>query len=98
MQFATRLFIFISTLSSVIENEVVLSGTRLIFADVMFYSMNQKCLTFQTDVHNGYGEIVSAVQTLGLQESWEDSCSEKNAFQGLADHLSPPSRTKTLSL
>ncbi|XP_010568812.1 PREDICTED: ADP-ribosylation factor-binding protein GGA2 isoform X2 [Haliaeetus leucocephalus] len=52
----------------------------------------------ETDVHNGYGEIVSAVQTLGLQESWEDSCSEKNAFRGLADQLSPPSRTKTLSL
>ncbi|XP_029858157.1 ADP-ribosylation factor-binding protein GGA2 isoform X2 [Aquila chrysaetos chrysaetos] len=52
----------------------------------------------ETDVHNGYGEIVSAVQTLGLQESWEDSCLEKNAFRGLADQLSPPSRTKTLSL
>ncbi|XP_074914847.1 ADP-ribosylation factor-binding protein GGA2 [Buteo buteo] len=52
----------------------------------------------ETDVHNGYGEIVSAVQTLGLQESWEDSCSEKNVFRDLADQLSPPSRTKTLSL
>ncbi|GAB0196422.1 ADP-ribosylation factor-binding protein GGA2 [Grus japonensis] len=52
----------------------------------------------QTAVHNGYGEIVSAVQTLGLQESWEDSCSEKNEFQGLVYQRSPPSRTKTLSL
>ncbi|XP_075574405.1 ADP-ribosylation factor-binding protein GGA2 [Pelecanus crispus] len=52
----------------------------------------------ETAVHNGYSEIVSAVQTLGLQESWEDSCSEKNEFQGLVDQLSPPSRTKTLSL
>nr|XP_010305445.1 PREDICTED: ADP-ribosylation factor-binding protein GGA2 [Balearica regulorum gibbericeps] len=50
----------------------------------------------ETAVHNGYGEIVSAVQTLGLQE--EDSCSEKNEFQGLVDQRSPPSRTKTLSL
>ncbi|XP_067162431.1 ADP-ribosylation factor-binding protein GGA2 isoform X2 [Apteryx mantelli] len=48
-------------------------------------------------VHNGYSEIVSAVQTLGLKESWEDSCLEKNEFQGLAEQLSPPSRTKTLS-
>ncbi|KAM6121508.1 ADP-ribosylation factor-binding protein GGA2 [Phoenicopterus ruber ruber] len=52
----------------------------------------------QTAVHNGHSEIVSAVQTLGLQESWEDSCSEKNEFRGLVDQLSPPSRTKTLSL
>uniref|UniRef100_A0A8B9PLA3 Golgi associated, gamma adaptin ear containing, ARF binding protein 2 n=1 Tax=Apteryx owenii TaxID=8824 RepID=A0A8B9PLA3_APTOW len=49
-------------------------------------------------VHNGYSEIVSAVQTLGLKESWEDSCLEKNEFQGLAEQLSPPSRMKTLSL
>ncbi|XP_068765260.1 ADP-ribosylation factor-binding protein GGA2 isoform X2 [Struthio camelus] len=52
----------------------------------------------EADVNNGYSEIVSAVQTLGLKESWEDSCSEKNEFQGLAEQLSPPSRTKTLSL
>ncbi|XP_072734102.1 ADP-ribosylation factor-binding protein GGA2 [Ciconia boyciana] len=52
----------------------------------------------QTAVRNGYSEIVSAVQTLGLQESWEDGCSEKNEFQGLVDQLSPPPRTKTLSL
>ena len=64
----------------------------------MFYSMNQKHLIFQTAAHNGYSEIVSAVQTLGLQESWEGGCSEKNEFQGLVDQLSPPSRTKTLSL
>ncbi|KAM6299386.1 ADP-ribosylation factor-binding protein GGA2 [Aegotheles albertisi] len=51
----------------------------------------------ETAAHNGYGEIVSAVQTLGLQESREDS-SEKSEFQGLVDQLSPPSRTKTLSL
>lgn len=64
----------------------------------MLYSMNQKCLIFQAAVHNGHGETVNAVQTLGLQESWEDRCSEKNEFQGLVDQLSPPSRTKTLSL
>ncbi|KAM6055044.1 ADP-ribosylation factor-binding protein GGA2 isoform 2-T2 [Chlamydotis macqueenii] len=52
----------------------------------------------ETAVRNGYGEIVSAVRTLGLQESWEDSCSETNEFQGLADQLSSPSRPKTLSL
>ncbi|XP_010288938.1 PREDICTED: ADP-ribosylation factor-binding protein GGA2 [Phaethon lepturus] len=52
----------------------------------------------ETPVHNGYSEIVSAVQALGLQEGWEDSCSEKNEFQGLADLLSPSSRTKTLPL
>ncbi|XP_075292710.1 ADP-ribosylation factor-binding protein GGA2 isoform X2 [Opisthocomus hoazin] len=52
----------------------------------------------ETAAHNGYSEIVSAVQTLGLQESWEGGCSEKNEFQGLVDQLSPPSRTKTLSL
>ncbi|XP_062443915.1 ADP-ribosylation factor-binding protein GGA2 [Rhea pennata] len=49
-------------------------------------------------VHNGYSEIVSAMQTVGLKESWEDSCLEKNEFQGLAEQLSPPSRMKTLSL
>ncbi|XP_064376061.1 ADP-ribosylation factor-binding protein GGA2 isoform X2 [Dromaius novaehollandiae] len=49
-------------------------------------------------VHNGYSEIASAVQTLGLKESWEESCLEKNEFQGLAEQLSPPSRRKTLSL
>ncbi|XP_074960652.1 ADP-ribosylation factor-binding protein GGA2 isoform X1 [Phalacrocorax aristotelis] len=49
----------------------------------------------ESAVHNGCSEIVSAVQTLG---GWEDGCSEKNAFEGLADQLSPPSRTKTLSL
>ncbi|KAM6352518.1 ADP-ribosylation factor-binding protein GGA2 isoform 2-T2 [Alca torda] len=52
----------------------------------------------QTAVHNGYGEIISAVRTLGLQESWEDRSSEKNEFQGLGDQLSPHSRSKTLSL
>ncbi|NXT93805.1 GGA2 protein, partial [Anhinga rufa] len=54
-----------------------------------------KCLIFQPAVHNGCSEIVSAVQTLG---GWEDGCSEKNEFEGLVDQLSPPSRTKTLSL
>ncbi|XP_040448146.1 ADP-ribosylation factor-binding protein GGA2 isoform X2 [Falco naumanni] len=52
----------------------------------------------ETAVHNGYGEIVSAVQTWGLQESSEDSCSEKNEFQGLVDQHSLQSRTKTLPL
>ncbi|NXS90933.1 GGA1 protein, partial [Jacana jacana] len=52
----------------------------------------------ETAVRNGYGEIVSAVQMLGLQESQQGSCSEKNEFQGLIDQLSPPSKTKTLSL
>ncbi|XP_035759444.1 ADP-ribosylation factor-binding protein GGA2 isoform X2 [Egretta garzetta] len=49
----------------------------------------------ETAVHNGYSEILSAVQPLRLQESWEDSQSERTEFQG---QLSPPSRTKTLSL
>ncbi|KAI6076641.1 ADP-ribosylation factor-binding protein GGA2 [Aix galericulata] len=52
----------------------------------------------QTGVHNGYSEIVSAVETLELKESWEDRTSLKNEFQGLADQFSPPPRTKTLSL
>ncbi|NWI70808.1 GGA1 protein, partial [Todus mexicanus] len=52
-------------------------------------------LVFQTAAHNGYGEIVSAVQTLGLQESWEGSVSEKDELRGLVDLLPPPSRTKT---
>ncbi|XP_071427197.1 ADP-ribosylation factor-binding protein GGA2 isoform X2 [Pithys albifrons albifrons] len=52
----------------------------------------------EPDVHNGYGEAVSAVQTLGLQESWDDSCTGKSEFQGLDEQPSPPSRTKTFSL
>ncbi|XP_010000889.1 PREDICTED: ADP-ribosylation factor-binding protein GGA2 [Chaetura pelagica] len=44
--------------------------------------------------HNGHSETVSAVQTWGLEES----CAEESEFQGLADQLSPPSRTHTLSL
>ncbi|XP_063270620.1 ADP-ribosylation factor-binding protein GGA2 isoform X2 [Prinia subflava] len=49
-------------------------------------------------VHNGFREGVSAVQTLGEQESWEDSCAGKSEFQSLDEHLSPLSRTKTFSL
>ncbi|XP_050173195.1 ADP-ribosylation factor-binding protein GGA2 isoform X2 [Myiozetetes cayanensis] len=49
-------------------------------------------------VCNEYSEAVSAVQTLGPQESWEDSCAGKSEFQGLNEELSPPSRTKTFSL
>ncbi|XP_062470718.1 ADP-ribosylation factor-binding protein GGA2 [Pezoporus occidentalis] len=51
----------------------------------------------ETAVCNGYGEVVSAAQTLGLQEGWDDPCSEKNALQGLFDQLSPPSSSRTLS-
>ncbi|XP_039934619.1 ADP-ribosylation factor-binding protein GGA2 [Hirundo rustica] len=49
-------------------------------------------------VHNGFREGVSAVQTLGPQESWEDSCTGKSEFQSLDEHLSPLSRTNTFSL
>ncbi|KAM4891790.1 ADP-ribosylation factor-binding protein GGA2 [Sylvia borin] len=49
-------------------------------------------------VHNGFREGASAVQTLGPQESWEDSCAVKSEFQSLDEHLSPQSRTKTFSL
>ncbi|XP_041346261.1 ADP-ribosylation factor-binding protein GGA2 isoform X2 [Pyrgilauda ruficollis] len=49
-------------------------------------------------VHNGFREGVSAVQTLGPQEGWEDSCAGKSEFQSLAEQLSPPFRTKTFSL
>ncbi|KAM9372466.1 ADP-ribosylation factor-binding protein GGA2 [Phaethornis superciliosus] len=52
----------------------------------------------ETAVHNGHGEIMSDVQTLGLQESWEESCPEEREFQGLVGQLSTPSRTKTSSL
>ncbi|XP_010203003.2 ADP-ribosylation factor-binding protein GGA2 [Colius striatus] len=51
----------------------------------------------EAPVHNGYGEIVSAVPTLGLQDCWEDSCSEEKECQGPSDHPSPPS-TMTSSL
>ncbi|XP_010150663.1 PREDICTED: ADP-ribosylation factor-binding protein GGA2, partial [Eurypyga helias] len=50
----------------------------------------------ELDVHNGYGEIISAFQ--GLQEGWEDSCSEKNGTQVLVDQPPAPPRTSTLSL
>ncbi|XP_023773907.1 ADP-ribosylation factor-binding protein GGA2-like isoform X2 [Cyanistes caeruleus] len=49
-------------------------------------------------VHNGFREGVSAVQTLGPQESWEDGCAGKSEFQSLDQQLSPLSRTKTFSL
>ncbi|XP_021266687.1 ADP-ribosylation factor-binding protein GGA2 [Numida meleagris] len=52
---------------------------------------------FQAAVHNGCNENVSAVEPLEVEESWEDSCSEKNEFQGL-NQLSPPPTAKTLSL
>lgn len=48
-------------------------------------------------VHNGYSKNVSAFEPLELEESWEDSCLEKNEFHGL-DQLSPPPRTQTLPL
>ncbi|XP_040539232.1 ADP-ribosylation factor-binding protein GGA2 isoform X2 [Gallus gallus] len=48
-------------------------------------------------VHNGYSKNVSAFEPLELEESWEDSCLEKNEFRGL-DQLSPPPRTQTLPL
>ncbi|KAM4656044.1 ADP-ribosylation factor-binding protein GGA2 isoform 2-T2 [Amazona ochrocephala] len=51
----------------------------------------------ETAVRNGYGEVVSAAQTLGLPESCEDPCSEKNELQGLFDQLSPPSSSRMLS-
>ncbi|XP_014107980.1 PREDICTED: ADP-ribosylation factor-binding protein GGA2 isoform X3 [Pseudopodoces humilis] len=49
-------------------------------------------------VHNGFREGVSAVQTLGPQESWEDGCAGKSEFQSPDQQLSPLSRTKTFSL
>ncbi|XP_041893533.1 ADP-ribosylation factor-binding protein GGA2 [Corvus kubaryi] len=49
-------------------------------------------------VHNGFREGVSAVQTLGPQESWEDSCAGKSEFRSLDEQLSPLSKTKTFSL
>ncbi|XP_062359345.1 ADP-ribosylation factor-binding protein GGA2 isoform X2 [Cinclus cinclus] len=49
-------------------------------------------------VQNGFKESVSAVQTLGPQESWADSCAGKSEFQSLDEQLSPVSRTKTFSL
>lgn len=52
---------------------------------------------FQAAVHNGYSKNVSAFEPLELEESWEDSCLEKNEFHGL-DQLSPPPRTQTLPL
>ncbi|XP_026715152.1 ADP-ribosylation factor-binding protein GGA2 isoform X3 [Athene cunicularia] len=52
----------------------------------------------ESAVHNGNGEAVSAVHTLGLQESWDDGCSQRNEFQGLDPQFSPLSRTETLSL
>ncbi|XP_058705324.1 ADP-ribosylation factor-binding protein GGA2 isoform X3 [Poecile atricapillus] len=48
-------------------------------------------------VHNGFREGVSAVQTLGPQESWEDGCAGKSELQSLDQQLSPLSRTKTFS-
>ncbi|XP_033921496.1 ADP-ribosylation factor-binding protein GGA2 isoform X1 [Melopsittacus undulatus] len=51
----------------------------------------------ETAVCNGYGGVVSAAQTLGLQEGWEDPCSEKKELQGLFDQLSPPSNSRMLS-
>nr|XP_054499663.1 ADP-ribosylation factor-binding protein GGA2 [Agelaius phoeniceus] len=49
-------------------------------------------------VHNGFGEGVSAVQSLAPQQGWEDSCAGKSEFQSLEEQLSPPSRTKAFSL
>ncbi|XP_032930382.1 ADP-ribosylation factor-binding protein GGA2 isoform X2 [Catharus ustulatus] len=49
-------------------------------------------------VHNGFREGGSAVQSLGPQESWEDSCAGKSEFQSLDGQLSPLSSTKTFSL
>ncbi|XP_071300850.1 ADP-ribosylation factor-binding protein GGA2 [Agelaius tricolor] len=49
-------------------------------------------------VHNGFGEGVSAVQSLAPQQGWEDSCAGKSQFQSLEEQLSPPSRTKAFSL
>ncbi|KAL2299143.1 hypothetical protein Nmel_014761 [Mimus melanotis] len=49
-------------------------------------------------VHNGFREGVSAVQSLGPQESWELSCAGKSEFQSLDEQLSPLPRTKTFSL
>ncbi|XP_031462861.1 ADP-ribosylation factor-binding protein GGA2 [Phasianus colchicus] len=48
-------------------------------------------------VHNGHSKNVSAFEPLELEESWGGSCSEKTEFRGL-DQLSPPPRTKMLSL
>ncbi|XP_064009371.1 ADP-ribosylation factor-binding protein GGA2 isoform X3 [Pogoniulus pusillus] len=53
---------------------------------------------FEAAVHNGYGAAPSAVQTLGLQEGWEESSPQRSELQSLADQLSPPSQTKPLSL
>ncbi|XP_068003512.1 ADP-ribosylation factor-binding protein GGA2 isoform X2 [Melanerpes formicivorus] len=53
---------------------------------------------FEAGAHNGYGAAPSAVQTLGLQEGWEESSPEKSELQSLADQLSPPSQTRPLSL
>lgn len=85
-QFATRLLI--PTLSSVIKPEVLF---KRIFADVLYHE--PEVLVFQTAARNGYGEVVSAAQTLGLQEG----CSEKNELHGLFDQLSAPSSSRTLS-
>ncbi|XP_069725999.1 ADP-ribosylation factor-binding protein GGA2 [Phaenicophaeus curvirostris] len=49
-------------------------------------------------VCNGNGATGSAAQTQGPQERWEDGSLEKNEFQALAYELSPPCRTKSLSL
>ncbi|XP_010718093.1 ADP-ribosylation factor-binding protein GGA2 [Meleagris gallopavo] len=48
-------------------------------------------------VLNGCSKNVSAFEPLELEESWGGSCSEKNEFRGF-DQLSPPPRTKILSL
>lgn len=60
--------------------------------------MNLKGLIFQPAVHNGFREGGSAVESLGPQESWEDSCARKSEFQSLDEQLSPLSSTKTFSL
>lgn len=86
--------ICITTLGSGIINEVLSSRIGLFL--LLLYNMNLKGLIFQPAVHNGFREGLSAVQTLGPQESWKDSCAGKSEFQSLDEQLSPLFKTFSL--
>lgn len=84
-----------------LKKKIIFSGTGFIYLlTCLFPGDLQRELEvplFQAAVHNGYSKNVSAFEPLELEESWEDSCLEKNEFRGL-DQLSPPPRTQTLPL
>lgn len=93
MQSASRLCV--STSSSTGNPEILFSGAGLTFA-IVIQQEPEVSHFFEAAVHNGYGAAPSAVQTLGLQEGWEESSPQRSELQSLVDQLSPPSQTLSL--